>query len=148
MNLQVLYLYEFSFSEEGALTTFIQLLKKCPTLRLLKFLSRDKTRFAYAREASPRMLEDSSGRLNGQDLCKLQTVEIGPFRGSRQEMFFVKAIISNSPALEKLVIMEANDIGALAAFKFPRELLCVPRASTKAKIVFKDTKPTVTSLVR
>ncbi|CAH9148747.1 unnamed protein product [Cuscuta epithymum] len=71
-----------------------------------------------------------------QDLGMLKTVKMESFLASRQEVLFVKAILSNSPVLEKLVIMESAFIDA----KIERQVLCFPRASPKAQVVYLKNK--------
>ncbi|VFQ95338.1 unnamed protein product [Cuscuta campestris] len=113
------------------------LLKRFPNLLVLRIVLGDKPcSTTHAREAAPRMLEDPSGWFDDQDLCKLAIVLVETFSASRQEMLFMKAILSSSPALDKFVIKESSNIDASVAFKFPRELLSFRRASPKAQIIF------------
>ncbi|VFQ95336.1 unnamed protein product [Cuscuta campestris] len=94
------------------------------------------------------MLENPSGWLSDHDLCRLENVEIRSFKGSRQEMLFVKAILSKSPALVRLVIEDSDDIDDVAqALKLSRELLSFPRASPKAQVVFVDSKYSNTTML-
>ncbi|RAL37555.1 hypothetical protein DM860_000249 [Cuscuta australis] len=137
LNIEELWLHDFSFAVE-AFTASIQLLKECPNLLTLGIVLEDEPSFMRARETISRMLENSSGWLNDHDLCRLENVEIRSFTGSRQEMLFVKAILSNTPALERLVIMESDDFDDAQALKLSRELLCFPRASPKAQVLFVD----------
>ncbi|VFR03505.1 unnamed protein product [Cuscuta campestris] len=137
LNIEELWLHDFSFAAE-AFTASIQLLKECPNLLTLGIVLEDEPSFMRARETISRMLENSSGWLNDHDLCRLENVEIRSFTGSRQEMLFVKAILSNTPALERLVIMESDDFDDAQALKLSRELLCFPRASPKAQVLFVD----------
>lgn len=140
LNLEEIILYDFSFDEE-ATTTFIHLLKKCPNLHKLTTTIRDESQDSDDEETAPRMLEDPSSWFTDQDLRKLKTMKVDSFEGSRQEMLFVKAILLNSPALEKLLIEESDDIYISPPFKlkYSRELLSFPRTSPTAKVVFMET---------
>ncbi|VFQ95337.1 unnamed protein product [Cuscuta campestris] len=107
LNLRALRLYNFSFAEE-TFNASIQLLKQCPNLHVLKMtLEVEPPSHVHAGETISRMLENPSSLLNDHGLCELGIVEIGPFAGSRQEMVFVKAILSKTPALVRLIIKES-----------------------------------------
>ncbi|XP_031121088.1 F-box/FBD/LRR-repeat protein At1g13570-like [Ipomoea triloba] len=58
------------------------------------------------------LMRDSDDCFINQDFEMLKTIKIESFSGSILEMHFVKALLSKSPALEKIVIQESADIDA------------------------------------
>ncbi|XP_031120910.1 F-box/FBD/LRR-repeat protein At1g13570-like [Ipomoea triloba] len=116
------------------LTIVMQLLQKCPNLCELGIIA-DEAACRPDKEVASRRLEDPDGCFIVQELKMLNTIRIESFSGSAFEMLFVKMLLSKSPALEKVVIMEFGHIDTSIAFKSLRELLCFPRASPKAQIV-------------
>ncbi|CAH9096292.1 unnamed protein product [Cuscuta epithymum] len=143
-NLQVIKLTNFSFAHTKCITLVIQLLRKCPKLHKLEInLMEYRHCMIYGREfqcPDPTSLKDPESLFNDQDLRKLKTVKMKEFRGLRGEMLFIEAILSKSPVLEEVFIMESVGIDASVAFKMTRDMTSFPRASPKAKIVFGDPK--------
>ncbi|XP_019149956.1 PREDICTED: F-box/FBD/LRR-repeat protein At1g13570-like [Ipomoea nil] len=134
INLQVLRLYDLSFACGKELTVVMQLLQKCPNLCELGITANEAVCDRDI-EAASRLLEDPDGCFIVQDLKMLNTIKIESFRGFTVETLFVKMLLSKSPALEEVVIMECVDIDTSIAVKSLRELLRFPRASPKAQIV-------------
>ncbi|XP_031120903.1 F-box/FBD/LRR-repeat protein At1g13570-like [Ipomoea triloba] len=139
INLQVLGLYELRFSCAKQLTTAMQLLQKCPNVCELGIRAYQEVS-KFDDEATSRLLKDPDGCFIVQDLKMLNTIKIESFRGSTVEILFVKMLLSKSPALEKVVIMESCFIDTSVAVKSLRELLRFPRASLKAQIVCMEHK--------
>ncbi|XP_031122490.1 F-box/FBD/LRR-repeat protein At1g13570-like [Ipomoea triloba] len=139
INLQVLGLYELRFRCAKQLTTAMQLLQKCPNVCELGITTYQEVS-KFDEEAASRLLEDPDGCFIIQDLKMLNTIKIESFRGSTVEILFVKMLLSKSPALEKVVIMESCFIDTSVAVKSLRELLRFPRASPKAQIVCMEHK--------
>ncbi|XP_019149949.1 PREDICTED: F-box/FBD/LRR-repeat protein At1g13570-like [Ipomoea nil] len=134
INLQVLGLDDLSFGSENQLAVVMQLLQKCPNLCELGIMA-DQAVCKRDIEAASSLLEDLDGCFIVQDLKMLNTIKIESFNGSTNEMLFVKLLLSNSPALEKVVIMEYHYIDRSVAVRSQRELLRFPRASPKAQII-------------
>ncbi|XP_031120906.1 F-box/FBD/LRR-repeat protein At1g13570-like [Ipomoea triloba] len=137
INLQVLGLYELRFGSAKQLTAAMQLLQKCPNLCELGITAYQVDKFHE--EAASRLLEDPDGCFIVQDLKMLNTIKIESFRGFTVEILFVKMLLSKSPALEKVVIMESCFIDTSVAIKSLRELR-FPRASPNAQIVCMEHK--------
>ncbi|XP_019159682.1 PREDICTED: F-box/FBD/LRR-repeat protein At1g13570-like [Ipomoea nil] len=114
INLQVIELYNLNVSCQERLALVLQLLQHSPNLCELKITLADG---------------------DGTDLKILNTIMIDWFSGSTPEKLFVKMLLLKSPALERVLIQEGEDIETSVAFKSLRELLRFPRASPKAQIV-------------
>ncbi|CAH9097804.1 unnamed protein product [Cuscuta europaea] len=124
----------------------VHLIKKCPKLCELGIQFPQIIPQAE-KEAASGSSKDPECGFTDQDLGMLKTLKMESFLASRQEVLFVKAILSNSPVLEKLVIMESFFIDASVASEIPRQVLCFPRASPKAQVIFlknKYTRPATT----
>ncbi|XP_019167600.1 PREDICTED: F-box/FBD/LRR-repeat protein At1g13570-like isoform X3 [Ipomoea nil] len=132
INLQLLVLCNFSFGCGKQLTVTLQLLQKCPNLCELGILANQPV-YKRDQEAASRLLEDPDGCFIEQDLKMLKTIKIESFSGFIVEMFFVRMLLSKSPALERVVIMEYVGIDT-SAVECLRELLRFHRASPKAQI--------------
>ncbi|XP_019150427.1 PREDICTED: F-box/FBD/LRR-repeat protein At1g13570-like isoform X2 [Ipomoea nil] len=134
INLQVIKLHSFDFANEKQLMGVLQLLQKSPNLCELDI----KECLDDDIEAFSRLLKDPDSCIINQDLKMLKTIKIEQFCGCAIEMLFVKMLLSKSPILERVIIMESYYINdGYIVIKILRELLCFPRASPKAKIVIK-----------
>ncbi|XP_031123603.1 uncharacterized protein LOC116026258 [Ipomoea triloba] len=136
INLRVLKLYELDFRCRKQLIISMQLLQKCPNLCELwimayEFCGKDD------QEAASRLLEDQNSCLFIQELHMLNTIKIEAFIDqSALEMLFVKTLLSKSPALERVVIVESLRKNASEVLrKIQGKLECFPRASPNAQIV-------------
>ncbi|XP_019167598.1 PREDICTED: F-box/FBD/LRR-repeat protein At1g13570-like isoform X1 [Ipomoea nil] len=132
INLQLLVLCNFSFGCGKQLTVAMQLFQKCPNLCELEILA-DEEVCKRDKEALSRLLEDREGCFTVQDLKMLKTIKIESFSGSIVEMLFVRMLLSKSPALERVVIIEYVGTDT-SAIECQRQLLRFPRASPKAQI--------------
>ncbi|XP_019167599.1 PREDICTED: uncharacterized protein LOC109163301 isoform X2 [Ipomoea nil] len=133
INLQLLVLCNFSFGCGKQLTVAMQLFQKCPNLCELEILA-DEEVCKRDKEALSRLLEDREGCFTVQDLKMLKTIKIESFSGSIVEMLFVRMLLSKSPALERVVIIEEYVGIDTSAVECLRELLRFHRASPKAQI--------------
>ncbi|CAH9055856.1 unnamed protein product [Cuscuta epithymum] len=138
-NVEVMKLFGFNFTVPKQFDLVVLMMTKCPNLCELEivpkeFIPRDEI------EAAAKSSIDPEYGFTDQDLGTLKTVKMQSFRALRLEILFVKAILLNSPALEKLVIQESPYIDALMASKTARKMLCFPRASPKAQVVFLEYK--------
>ncbi|XP_019188342.1 PREDICTED: F-box/FBD/LRR-repeat protein At1g13570-like [Ipomoea nil] len=129
INLQVIKLYSLDFASEKQFTDALQLLKNSPNLCELEIIA------SYL--VSDGIPEDC-GCIIDQDLKMFHTLKIEQFMGSKVQMFFVKMLLSKSPALEKVVIQGINNLNPSMTLKISRELLRFPRASPKAEVVYMD----------
>ncbi|CAH9148743.1 unnamed protein product [Cuscuta epithymum] len=139
MNVKVIKLYELNFASAKHFDFAVQLIKKCPNLCELEILAEQIFSGHENDEikAAARNLEDPGCGLIDHELAVLKTVKLASFLGLRLEVQFVKAILSNSPALETLVIQESpnDDIDDSMALGIATEMLHFPRASPKAQVV-------------
>ncbi|KAL0366309.1 UNVERIFIED_CONTAM: hypothetical protein Sradi_3521000 [Sesamum radiatum] len=71
-------------------------------------------------------------------LCCLENVEVLGFSGVEPEMEFVKLLLSSATALMKLEIHCKYKVGTRKGIKMLKEFLSIPRASTRAELIFKD----------
>ncbi|CAH9082561.1 unnamed protein product [Cuscuta epithymum] len=134
-NLQVIELHDFSFAHTNCFTLVIHLLRKCPKLCKLEIII-IKPESYQSGEADPCILRDPDGWFRDQDLSDLRTVEMKSFSGLRQEMLFIKLILSKAPFLEEVLITESVDIDTSVSLEVQREMTSFPHASPKAKVVF------------
>ncbi|XP_031123454.1 F-box/FBD/LRR-repeat protein At1g13570-like isoform X2 [Ipomoea triloba] len=134
INLPVIELYDLSVSCQEQLTFVLQLLQHSPNLCELKIGVADDQCLCDISMAT-RLLEDPNGCIVKQDLKILNTIMIDRFCGSEPEKLFVKMLLLKSPALERVLILEYDDIDTSVAVKSLRELLRFPRTSPKAQIV-------------
>ncbi|XP_019149951.1 PREDICTED: F-box/FBD/LRR-repeat protein At1g13570-like [Ipomoea nil] len=134
INLQVIELYDLSVSCQEQLAFVLQLLQHSPNLCELKITLANGDGLCDITMAT-RLLEDPNGCIVKQDLKILNTIMIDWFSGSTLEKLFVKMLLLKSPALERVLIQEYDDIDTSIAVKSLRELLRFPRASRKAQIV-------------
>ncbi|XP_031121016.1 F-box/FBD/LRR-repeat protein At1g13570-like [Ipomoea triloba] len=76
------------------------------------------------KEVASRLLEDPDGCLVIQELKMqmLNTIQIESFSGSAFEMFFMKLLLSKSPALERVVILKRLGMNASKVRKIQRKL--------------------------
>ncbi|XP_019153495.1 PREDICTED: F-box/FBD/LRR-repeat protein At1g13570-like [Ipomoea nil] len=139
INLRVLKLYGLHFGYWDQPLVFMQLLQKCPNLCELQIMA-DECWEDDDKKAASRLLEDPGGCLAIQELKihMLNTIQIESFNGSAFEMFFMKLLLSKSPALERVVIMKRWGMNASKVRKTQRKLECFPRASPNAQIVCSD----------
>ncbi|XP_019188349.1 PREDICTED: uncharacterized protein LOC109182652 [Ipomoea nil] len=141
-NLQVITIYDLNFGRGKQITSALELLQRSPNLCELEIIIETDTLPSGWDDTALRLTRDPDSCFINQDLKMLKTIKIESFSGSMVEMHFVKALLSKSPTLEKIVIQESADIDATMAFKIPRELLSFPRISSKAQLVFMECKPT------
>ncbi|XP_031121498.1 F-box/FBD/LRR-repeat protein At1g13570-like [Ipomoea triloba] len=136
INLQVLKLYELDFRCRKQLIISMQLLQKCPNLCELWIMAYEFCR-KDDQEAASRLLEDQNGCSFIQELHMLNTIKIEAFSDqSAVEMLFVKMLLSKSPALERVVIVESLRKNASEVVrKIQGKLECFPCASPNAQIV-------------
>ncbi|CAH9124143.1 unnamed protein product [Cuscuta epithymum] len=152
MNLQVIKLHGFAFLCQKHIVLVIQLLKKCPNLLELGIEIKPKSQVSYEEEEEEAdfpdlsIPKDPNRWFDDQDLRKLKSVKMQSFNGSREEVAFIKTILSRAPALEEIIIKESVDIDASLASKFRRKMTTFARASSKAEVIFTDTKYLVSSL--
>ncbi|CAH9148746.1 unnamed protein product [Cuscuta epithymum] len=136
INVEVIKLYEFNFASAKHFDFAVQLIKKCPKLCELEILAEQ---FSSMEEfkAAARAWEDPEYGFIDQELAVIKTVKFASFLGLRLEVQFVKTILSNSPALETLVIQEAsyNSLNNSVVPGIVRKMPRFPRASPKAQIV-------------
>ncbi|CAH9082031.1 unnamed protein product [Cuscuta epithymum] len=131
LNLQAIELDGLCFFCGKCLPLVIQFLQKCPKLSQLEM-------YMGVEEWSPSVLENLDRWFGDQDLCKLKKITMKEFRGLIPEMLLIKIILSKSPELEEIIIIEPNDdqLDACAALKITREMNRFPRASPKAQVIF------------
>ncbi|XP_031122586.1 putative F-box protein At3g58860 isoform X3 [Ipomoea triloba] len=134
INLQVMKLYELNFGLRKHLVVAMQLLQKCPNLCELRIIA-NELGWKDDKEAASRLLEDLNGGFVIQELKMLNTIKIESFRESAFEMLFMKMLLSKSPALERVVIVNSWGTNASRVRKIQRKLECFPRASPNAQIV-------------
>ncbi|XP_031122964.1 F-box/FBD/LRR-repeat protein At1g13570-like [Ipomoea triloba] len=136
INLRVLKLYELDFSCQKQLIVSMQLLQKCPNLCELWIMA-DEFNRKDDQEGASRLLEDQNGCLFIQELQMLNTIKIEAFSDQPAlEMLFVKTLLSKSPGLERVVIVESLRKNASEVVrKIQGKLECFPRASPNAQIV-------------
>ncbi|XP_019150407.1 PREDICTED: F-box/FBD/LRR-repeat protein At1g13570-like [Ipomoea nil] len=134
INLLVLGLDELSFGCGKQLTVVMQLLQKCPNLCELRIMA-DQFRGKDDQEATSRLLEDPDSGFVIQELKMLNTIKIESFSEFALEMLFMKMLLSKSPALERVVIVQSWHMNASEVRNFQRKLECFPRASPNAQIV-------------
>ncbi|CAH9055852.1 unnamed protein product [Cuscuta epithymum] len=133
---------QLELASTGNLNYVVHVIKKCPKLcelgiHLPPVFVTSKTIFPQGeKEAASGSSKDPEFGFTDQDLGMLKTVKMDSFLASREEVLFVKAILSNSPVLEKLVIKESSSIDASETSKIARQVLCFPRASPKAQVVY------------
>ncbi|CAH9096242.1 unnamed protein product [Cuscuta epithymum] len=135
INLQVMKLDDFSFGSAQHFSFASDLIKKCPKLCKLEIVSNQSCWI----DDGARLLEDpvDGGFIIDHYLVMLKTVSIDSFFGYKREVLFVKAILSKSPVLEKLVILQFIEGDASVACKLRKEMCCFPRASPKVHIAFR-----------
>ncbi|CAH9124152.1 unnamed protein product [Cuscuta epithymum] len=145
LNLEVIKLFHFIYVDKKPFALLLQLLKKCPKLSELEILMHDKFHEMHGDASSTSA--DPGSWLNGEDINMLKKVKVEQFRGLRYEVLFIKTILSKSPMLEEVVILESPEIDAQTAFRMPREMIKFPRASPKAQIIFLKTQTPIYNLV-
>ncbi|XP_031121939.1 F-box/FBD/LRR-repeat protein At1g13570-like isoform X3 [Ipomoea triloba] len=149
INLQVIKLDSINFANEKQVMGVLKLLQKSPNLCELHitaiFLDDDiqdddiqDDDIQYDDIQDVLLLLKDPDSCIVQDLKMLKTIKIRLSTISTVHMLFVKMLLSKSPTLENVVFLEKysrhrqyNDVT-----KFQRELLCYPRASPKAQIVW------------
>ncbi|XP_031122994.1 F-box/FBD/LRR-repeat protein At1g13570-like [Ipomoea triloba] len=136
INLQVLKLYELDFGCQKQLIVSMQLIQKCPNLCELWIMAYE-FRGKDDQEAASSLLDDGNDCLFIQELQMLNTIKIEAFSDqSALELLFVKTLLSKSPALERVVIVESLRKNASEVVrKIQGKLECFPRASPNAQIV-------------
>ncbi|CAH9112743.1 unnamed protein product [Cuscuta europaea] len=137
-NLQVIELHDFSFAHTNCFTLVIHLLRKCPKLCELEIIMITPDVSNRSGEADPCILRDPDGWFSDQDLSELRTVKMISFSGLRQEMLFIKLILSKAPFLQEVLISESAGIDTSVTLEVQREMTSFPHASPKAKVVFVD----------
>ncbi|CAH9096308.1 unnamed protein product [Cuscuta epithymum] len=154
MNLQVIKLHGFAFLCQKHIVLVIQLLKKCPNLLELGIEIEPKSQVRYYEEEEQEetdlpdlsISKDPSRWFDDRDLCELKSVKMESFNGLREEVAFIKTILSRSPALEEVIIKESVDIDTSLASKFKRKITTFACASPKAEVIFTDTEYLVSSV--
>ncbi|XP_019150410.1 PREDICTED: F-box/FBD/LRR-repeat protein At1g13570-like [Ipomoea nil] len=135
-NVQVMKLYRFRFGCERHLKLAIQLLEKSPNLCTLEIAAEKQEEWIDDKEGPSRIFKGPD--IINKNLEMLNTVKIEWFKGSRHEMLFLKALLSKSVALDKVVVQELRNSHNALALINSRKLLDFPRASLKAQIVFME----------
>ncbi|XP_019150026.1 PREDICTED: F-box/FBD/LRR-repeat protein At1g13570-like [Ipomoea nil] len=138
INLQVIELYDLSVSCAAQFAFVLQLLQNSPNLCQLKIMALDCL-CSCDLTMGTRLLEEQYSCIIKQDLKILNTIIIVGFSGVTLEMLFVKMLLSKSPTLERVAIMEYVDTDIEDTSEdvnsWRKELLCFPRASPEAQLV-------------
>ncbi|CAH9115871.1 unnamed protein product [Cuscuta epithymum] len=139
VNLHVITLDELCFCFPEPLALVIQLLQKSPKLSQLEV---ETAHESWSRDYCPSILEKRDTWFSDQHLCKLKTLQVKEFRGSRTQMHLIKIILSASPALEEVVIMKSKNypLDLSEALEITTKMIRSPRASPKAQVIILDTK--------
>ncbi|CAH9124149.1 unnamed protein product [Cuscuta epithymum] len=138
-NLEVFVINNVDFIYTKHFTFVIELIQKCPKLCELRIETGNYYgQGDYEEEDASRILEYPNSFVIKKELQLLKTVKMSVFHGYRLEVLFVKTILFNSPALEELVITKAPH--GQVALEIPVEILCSPRSSPKAQVLFLEYK--------
>ncbi|CAH9124088.1 unnamed protein product [Cuscuta epithymum] len=140
INLDVINLYGFDSTCEKCVAFVMTLIKKSPNLRQLHISGALEGVFddwGTERETAEdsKVLEGAKDYMANLNLNMLENVKLNWFGGNLVEMYFVKALLLGSPALDKVVIQLRGR--HIDQYKLQNQLLKLPRASEKAQIVFK-----------
>ncbi|XP_019150402.1 PREDICTED: F-box/FBD/LRR-repeat protein At1g13570-like [Ipomoea nil] len=149
INLQVIELYDLSVSCGEQLAFVLKLLQNSPNLCQLK-IGALNCQCSCDITTGTRLLEEPNSCIIKQHLKILNTIIIVGFSGFTLEMLFVKMLLSKSPTLERVVIMEHGDTDIEDASEdvnsWRKELLCFSHASPKAHLVCTENDDSVLEL--
>ncbi|KAJ0809812.1 putative F-box domain, FBD domain, leucine-rich repeat domain superfamily [Helianthus annuus] len=136
--LQELEFTSFSFGDLNQLQGALCMLRNSPNLKGLRV-----THMLMGQEADLQLTSNylESPDCLDQTLLMLQTVEMTSLEGSRPELLFVKLLLDCSPHLENMIIQPKSTIDAEKRHNIAKDVLMLPRASPKAKVVFLDPEP-------
>ncbi|KAJ0809808.1 putative F-box domain, FBD domain, leucine-rich repeat domain superfamily [Helianthus annuus] len=126
----------FSFGDLNQLQGALCMLRNSPNLKGLRVTHM----LMMGQEADLQLTSNylESTDCLDQTLLKLQTVEMTSLEGSRPELLFVKLLLDCSPHLENMIIKPQATTDAEKRLNIAKDVLMLPRASPKAKVVFLD----------
>ncbi|CAH1441143.1 unnamed protein product [Lactuca virosa] len=139
-SLKHLWLYHFQLGDLDQLHAALCLLRNSPNLESLHMI-------LHTDDNEPRVdvgpASNHFETLNSLDctLNGLKTVEIASLKGSKPEMLFIKLLLTHSPCLEKFTITPSRALNAKKILDIAKDVMQLPRASTKAKIFYLDPLP-------
>lgn len=119
-------LLNVDFGQMGPISCALQLIKNSPNLSELKILvysSRNNAKDVLKYLDTPSYLE--------RPLDKLEYVAINDFKRSKAELVFVKLLLSRTPSLLRMCIVQETDLDIDIAL----ELMRFPRASPRAELL-------------
>ncbi|KAD5802680.1 hypothetical protein E3N88_14040 [Mikania micrantha] len=136
--LKQLEFQSFSFCDLDQLEGGLCMLRNSPNLEVLRV-----TNMEMGLEAE---VELTSGYLEQPDCLKqtlfmLHTVEMTYLEGSRPELMFMKLLLDHSPHLENMIIRPRATADAQKMLNIAKDVMLLPRASAKAKMVYLDPVP-------
>ncbi|CAH9096274.1 unnamed protein product [Cuscuta epithymum] len=140
LNLRMIELDKFKFVWGKHFIFALLLIQKCPKLSNLKIVQEEDDILCFIEnEENDGSPEDSEDWLIKKDLKMLKTLKVESYCGTRLEVFFIKTVLSKSPTLKQVVIVESRaNVDVTKALNMSKEeLLSFPRASAKAQIIFR-----------
>ncbi|CAH9096394.1 unnamed protein product [Cuscuta epithymum] len=138
LNVELLRLSEFRFQRDFKTSSFVRLLCICPKLCRLEITF-------WGIEDTTKAIDATSRRLIKlrsvvQTYERLLVLKFRFFSGFRSEMLFIKEMLACLPSLETVIFIfhykYNDDDESYKKHEIMEEVLCFPRASTKAKIVY------------
>ncbi|CAH9119677.1 unnamed protein product [Cuscuta europaea] len=138
LNVELLILSGFRFQRDVETSSFVRLLCICPMLCQLEIS------FWGIEDNTYKPLDATSKRLKKlrtvvRTYNRLLVLKLCSFRGLRSQMHFIKEMLACLPSLERVIFIfhyMYDDDDSYKKHEIMEEVLCFPRASTKAKMVY------------
>ncbi|CAH9096380.1 unnamed protein product [Cuscuta epithymum] len=134
LNVELLKVSRFCFQRDVVTFAFVSLLCICPKLYKLEISFTYEEDTTKAIDATSNLLKKLCSVVRTYD--GLLVLKLCSFRGFRSQMLFIKEMLANLPSLETVLFINDCIYDSNKKHEIMEEVLCFPRASIKAKIVY------------